>query len=103
MQQESQNIKPKYYCQLPAKSTALAPISLAGCDKLQGSWIQVPSWGLPAPECITHGTSRDNHLGNVVVQDFAGHPQPVTSHYIWTIPEALRGKQVDRLLSLQYY
>src|SRR5690348_9680501 len=75
--QDSQNIVSKFYCQMPATSTALAPISKANCDKVLGTWVEVPSWGLMAPECVIHATSRDNHLGNTAVEPFGDHQQPV--------------------------
>eukprot|EP00474_Spongospora_subterranea_P002299 CRZ02757.1 hypothetical protein [Spongospora subterranea] len=93
-QKASQNIKERYYCQLPPTATALAPITEVACQKLQGTWVQVPSWGLTAPRCVEHETTRDNHLGNSGSQSFDDQNQPGTSSYTWTIPPSLRGQRV---------
>ncbi|CEP01251.1 Uncharacterized protein PBTT_09952 [Plasmodiophora brassicae] len=93
MQAQSQNIMDRYYCVMPAGATALAPITQAACVRSLGTWTRWPNWGLPAPPCIQHATSRDNHLGNDQVEMFAGQPQPVTANYVWTIPASLRGQR----------
>jgi len=43
------------------------------------TWVEVPGWGLPDPECISHPLTRDNHLGNA---DFGA----ATARYLWAIP-----------------
>lgn len=41
-------------------------------------WTEIPSHGIPAPECISEQFSRDNHQGNTIGGEFL--------HYNWTIP-----------------
>lgn len=52
-------------------------------DCVNGEWREMPSHGLPPPECRETEFSRDNHLGNGV----DGHP----NLYNWTVPD-IEGK-----------
>lgn len=45
----------------------------------KGKWIESPSHGLPAPECIQAPWSRDNHLGNGVGGEH--------NFYRWKVPK----------------
>jgi hypothetical protein len=86
---ESQNVKSRWYCQLPSDTAALVqlnqnsgfiPITQRGCEaivsrtlrdpetnqSLRGVWTEFPSWNIPAPDCVENQRTRDNHLGNVV-------------------------------------
>ena len=67
-QAESQNVKSRWHCVYSSNSTTttLRPITPEGCQKINGNWTEIPSWGLPPPACIAAPWSRDNHLGNVV-------------------------------------
>jgi hypothetical protein len=51
------------------------------CAAQGNTWVSVPSWSLPAPDCSTTLLSRDNHLGNVYVDG-----QIMTNTYKWVIP-----------------
>lgn len=86
---ESQNVKDRYYCQLPratitardnAGQRGYIPITQTACEAptLNGTWTRVPAWGVPAPACREAIYSRDNHLGNT----FGGEH----ARFNWTIP-----------------
>jgi len=96
-QRESQNVKSRFYCQLPdgfvkqqaaQGKTAFIPIERSACEAVSyisasgdaqyGKWVEFPSWGLEAPICRDNVWSRDNHLGNVG----GGFP----SMFNWTVP-----------------
>merc|ERR1719409_1662473 len=62
-QQNSQNVKARGYCANPA-GNGNVPNNPAGCAAAQGTWTEVPAFGLPPPECVAAPFQRDNHLGN---------------------------------------
>jgi len=68
----SQNVMGKFECSLPQYNNQ------DECATNGGAWAYTGSWGLPAPECIGNGFSRDNHLGN----SRTGY----TNNYAWVIP-----------------
>ncbi|XP_064604895.1 protein DD3-3-like isoform X2 [Liolophura sinensis] len=96
---ESQNVKSKWECVLPElvmavnKRQLLLPTTKSECeafcypsghrDCVNGEWREMPSHGLPPPDCRETELSRDNHLGNGV----DGHP----NLYNWTVPD-IEGK-----------
>jgi len=57
----------------------------------------MPSFGLPAPDCLLHPVSRDNHLGNAVSVTTSGGKYsmsadiPNPASYSWTVPDGLNG------------
>jgi hypothetical protein len=72
MVSQSQNVMTKSNCTNPQFN------SQASCVGGGGQWLETPSWGIAAPECLPAPFSRDNHLGNGVT----GYPNT----YNWTIP-----------------
>jgi len=113
--QESQNVKGRSYCKKVNVTTLITtgvdlPLDKDKCINgnpdstgtirysLDGvSWVDMPSFGLPAPDCLLHPMSRDNHLGNAVAVTSSGNmytrvadvPNPAS--YTWQIPEGLNG------------
>jgi len=57
-QRESQNVKPRNYCNITTFNNE------AACKKNKGAWLTQPAWGIAAPDCVEAQTTRDNHLGN---------------------------------------
>jgi len=103
-QAESQNVKSRWYCSVTQQwidqqlqgnedREAFIPITQAGCDRIQGTWKEVPAFGIPAPLCIQAPWTRDNHLGN---RAGAGYP----ADFNWTIPAWL--KEESCVLRLRY-
>jgi len=98
MQSQSQNVVSKGYCQYDPNQEKIKeylsaegwlPITKEECEAdtpafPNGTWIEIPAWGIPPPECVHAGQSRDNHLGNVISADknLAGFP----FYYNWTVP-----------------
>jgi len=80
---ESQNVRAKGNCTNPQFGQESA------CLGSGATFTLVPSWGLPAPECLPAPFSRDNHLGNGV----GGYP----NGYNWTIPNTPAERCVLRL------
>jgi len=105
MQAESQNVKSKWYCDVPQavresnnwpdNAIARIPITEGDCNELntatvdtgtgnsttlRASWTEVQPNGFPAPECLESRPTRPNHLGLV-----GGKSQWT---YEWTVPEA---------------
>merc|ERR1719204_2256504 len=80
---ESQNVKSRWHCVIPEfmmennfgnNRIAKIPIredeciEILGNDPVSGNetraqWVEVPSHGIPEPECLTSEASRPNHLG----------------------------------------
>eukprot|EP00435_Cladocopium_sp_Y103_P061576 s587_g23.t1 len=58
-QMESQNVKAKHICSIPAHNNRDA------CESNNGEWQEVAPFNEPAPECLGSIQSRDNHNGNV--------------------------------------
>jgi len=81
-QSNSQNVKEKGYC---GDKTNLGvqqePNNEKECNDNGFDWIEQPSWGLNAPECLQVPWSRENQLGNGV----DGHP----NQYNWTMPKGV--------------
>eukprot|EP01137_Pigoraptor_chileana_P029784 Opistho-2@15443 len=94
-QAQSQNVKPRYFCDVPKEiinkrknDQGFIPITQTECEALRmttadgknvtGMWTLVPAFGIAAPECREAEWTRDNHLGNVA----GGYP----ALYNWTIP-----------------
>jgi len=114
---ESQNVKEKWTCVLPALNTLSRnklnkldnyfrrnpiPQTEAECKlykitiddegkkkTLTGSWIRTAAHGIPPPECLKSPKSRDNHNGNGL-GGFA-------NTYNWTIPNDVNGKCAFRI------
>jgi hypothetical protein len=103
-QANSQNNSPRYYCNVTDFTTltnaadGLIPIDSGNCGQV-GNWVQYPSWGLNAPDCIIHPISRDNHLGNANIASNDGtsfdgtSPRPETASYLFTVPADWENKQ----------
>lgn len=111
-QKNSQNVAPRSYC---AVSDYLAfqklgqdlPLTQEAClsgnaqngaaQFTGGKWVTQPAWGLPAPDCLLHPFSRDNHLGNAVPVKADGKiisaeaALPEAAHYDWTVPASFAG------------
>lgn len=116
-QQESQNVKPRYYCKMnelqPEVAQLIAddqegfiPLTQEECEHPDpedfpsgpiGVWTRVAPWNLPQPDCVQAAYTRDNHLGNAVPKDpneaTAGYP----NYYNWTIPAEYSANCVFRL------
>ncbi|EFA76446.1 hypothetical protein PPL_10211 [Heterostelium album PN500] len=61
---QSQNVKSKYYCMFPGRATNNpASIDPAECTSKGGQWVEQPSWGIGAPECLKAEWNHVNHLG----------------------------------------
>jgi len=102
-QAESQNVKPKSYCYVPAamlqayndqNKAGWIPISQSPCEALSwfdpaknatvyGQWRTQSAWGIPAPVCRENQWSRDNHHGNVVGSG------GFMASFNWTVPADL--------------
>jgi hypothetical protein len=61
-----------------------------GCTGAGNTWVVVPPWNIPAPDCVPHASTRDNHLGN---SDLGagygannGGQGPATGRYLWILP-----------------
>jgi len=64
-QQNSQNVAKKGYCANPTAGGDV-PNHPADCTTKGGTWTEIDSFGLPAPQCVAAPVQRDNHLGNGV-------------------------------------
>lgn len=110
---ESQNVKSRFYCKVEEswiqqqlasnpRLVGFIPIEKTPCETTGGVWTEVPSFGIPKPECFPAPWSRDNHLGNVAdwhptvtlndgtnitLNYWGGH----TAQINWTIPEHTMG------------
>jgi len=104
MQAESQNVKSKWYCDVPEEvgqangfgnGIGKTPITAEACNALNTAtveqtggnsttlravWTEVQPNGFPAPECFESRATRPNHLGLI-----GGETQWT---YEWTVPEA---------------
>ncbi|KAJ8047707.1 Protein DD3-3 [Holothuria leucospilota] len=96
-QAESQNVKSRFYCQVPNQllldnilsNKPYIPITQEECEALvypegaangtKGVWTEAKAHGVAAPDCREAHFSRDNHLGN----GLNGFPNV----YNWTIPD----------------
>lgn len=111
-QKESQNVKGRWYCDIPAyefelekkKNPKLSTIPASGpnaeneCKAISfevndelvtGQWVQSAPNGAPAPKCSYNEWSRDNHLGNVAT-GFA-------AHFNITVPEEIHTQCAMRI------
>jgi hypothetical protein len=104
-QQESQNIKDKFYCDVPHAyikkmnyKKGIIPITQSECEAINeeidgeivsGVWRFEPNWGIAAPECLQNTWSRDNHHGNVEGGTFTG--------FNWTVPDFIHEQCVVRV------
>jgi hypothetical protein len=61
---ESQNVKKKGYCVMPADKVDTQENNPISCLAEGGTWTEQPSWGIAAPLCIQSAWSRENHLGS---------------------------------------
>jgi hypothetical protein len=93
-QAESQNVKPRKFCDLPYtarqyNSNKPIPITQAACEEVnyfdqmlnttvRGSWKTREAFNVEAPLCLDSPWTRDNHLGN----DAGGE----TAVYRWKVP-----------------
>lgn len=68
----SQNVEAKFECTVPTHNNQQE------CTAGGGLWVSQAAWGMPAPECVENGFSRDNHLGNTKTG--------FTNTYAWEIP-----------------
>jgi hypothetical protein len=76
----SQNTKSKNYCQDPSKpGVQTAPNNAADCSAAGQQWVEQPSFGIAAPDCVEVPWSRENQLGNGA----EGH----ANNYNMTIPK----------------
>jgi hypothetical protein len=101
--QESQNVKGRSYCRKADVSSLITsgqdlPLDKSKCtlgnpdangnpryDTTGVSWVEMPSFGLPAPDCLLHPISRDNHLGNAVAVTTNGNKYNIVAD----VPNAL--------------
>jgi hypothetical protein len=98
---ESQNVKSRFHCEMPEQFRLEAPfdrypIDEDTCFANGGTWTEIPSHNIPAPECKLHPASRDNHLGNTVEVDSRGNPTldtAIAARYWWTVPEDASGQK----------
>lgn len=105
-QRESQNVKGKFYCDIPVfvakqwyddnannKKKELIPITEDVCANYTvtdmvtnitytGEWKEKPAFGLEPPTCLTNVWSRDNHHGNVHGGQWGGLNWTVPKNYI---------------------
>lgn len=79
-QENSQNVVGKNQCENDQGQPTVQNNADA-CRAAGNNWVQKPSWGLPAPDCLQAQWSRDNHLGNV-------QGTGETASYNWTLPTA---------------
>jgi len=88
--QHSQNVVPVNYCSDPQYNNAV------DCATGGATWQAFAPKGVPAPECVELGWSRDNHLGNTVGGE--------TLKYNWTIPGValVGGLYPECVLRLRY-
>jgi len=108
-QSKSQNVAPVSYCNCndqcrTAAPNQVIPITSGACTAAGGSWV-TQQRSEPAPECLYHPFSRDNHLGNVAQVDGSGNPvadvhEPSMAHYNLDIPERM-GSQLC-IIRLRY-
>jgi len=75
-QKESQNVKAKHYCSVPAHNNQ------AACTQNGGTWVKRTAWDIDPPVCEKAQWTRDNHLGNSVNEFHRGY----ASSFNWTIP-----------------
>ncbi|EFC46167.1 hypothetical protein NAEGRDRAFT_83081 [Naegleria gruberi] len=81
-QENSQNVAPRGECWDAGKKNYLQYNNIRDCtDKDKTNvWVEVPAWGVDAPECLSSTliAARDNYLGNSVDGQHAT--------YKWTLP-----------------
>merc|ERR1712065_71779 len=78
-QAESQNVKAKGTCSTVTDNN---PIS---CAQNGGDWIETPSFGLAAPDCVLAPWGRANIHGNAVQQSDNGVESVEQAHYNATL------------------
>jgi len=78
IQSNSQNVLGKNVCLLPGGEPAAAN-NEGDCENAGYNWTQVPSWGIPPPDCLESKNAPDNSLGNV-------GSTPYNAYYNWTLP-----------------
>jgi plastocyanin len=103
-QQESQNVKPRGWCQQPAtaanQQNQYAKYNTqTTCQMNQFTWVTSPAWNIPAPDCVIAPFGRDNHLGN----GLTGY----ANSYNWTLPTAsmeacIANNNCDCVLRIRY-
>jgi hypothetical protein len=90
-QTESQNVKARGYCwkddpndqsDNQATGNYARYLTATSCVNNGYTWIDVPAWGVDAPECVQAPFTRENHLGN----SFNGFE----AQYNWTLPSVVR-------------
>lgn len=88
-QTESQNVKPKNYCEGTNENgqNGQTPNQENNCIAKGGTWVEEKPFNLPPPACEQGPWTRDNHLGN------SAGPNGQAAGYNWTIPSWLAGKQ----------
>lgn len=99
----SQNNNPVYQCEMEeedrlACTNQKIPVHQIECELCQGRWVAVEAKGVPAPDCIVHQFSRDNHLGNAGSDETT----PNTAHYDWTIPTVSENENMTCVLRVRY-
>jgi len=62
----------------------LVPNNKADCEEKGHTWEEVPSWGLPAPDCVPTFYARDNHLGNSYI-----FGKLMTNVYKWKVADVV--------------
>jgi len=97
-QAESQNVKPRGYCQKIGEEQNMLPwmyIEESSCTAAGFTWFvgdvtypESTSWGVSAPPCIESPWTRDNNLGNARATNaggiyYSGIDNPI---YNWTVP-----------------
>ena len=87
---QSENVKTRFYCSVPANFAGIIPITQEECVKLKDAqWKESPAHGVPAPVCKEAQFTRDNHLGNT----FSGN----TPSFLWKLPSKPSDRCVLRI------
>jgi len=98
-QTESQNVKERHHCIDPNDLESYDASKFnqeLSCINAGFQWTAVPSWDIPAPECLIAPSQRDNRLGNVDARGDAEASQGEDfAHFDWWIPEYLIPDDAD--------
>ncbi len=105
---ESQNVKSRFYCQVPEvywtlfpnPGQRIIPITQEACEAMKmvdptteqevaAKWTEAPAFGLPAPVCRQNLFTRDNHHGNTIGGQMIS--------FNWTLPSTVHERCVMRL------
>jgi len=98
-QQESQNVKPRYFCNMPNNN--LAPINEQACQTAGGTWTKFKAYNeawagsdIGAPACKKMPKDYQNYLGYTM--------DGKRPNFRWKIPNFADGKTRECTLRLRY-